>query len=123
MKAWTPEDATTLTAPQEVQVVTRRADGSLRRPRTIWVVGVGSKVFVRSTNGRTADWFRWALATGTGRLVAGRRSADVVFVEAAESDLAGVDAAYRAKYGSYASIVEHLVGPGPRAATLEIAPA
>lgn len=38
-------------------------------------------------------------------------------------DLDLVDAAYRAKYGRYASIVGHLEEPRPRAATLEVHPA
>ena len=38
-------------------------------------------------------------------------------------DLTAVDAAYRAKYGRYASIVDHLEEDGPRAATLRVHPA
>jgi len=93
MSTWTPQAARAVTAPQEVQVVIRRPDGTLRPPRIIWIVGDGDRVFIRSTNGRTADWFRGAIATGTGR-----------------------------KYGAYASIVDHLVEDGPRAATLEVHP-
>lgn len=118
-----PATATRLVAPEEVQVRTRRRDGSLRSPRIIWVVGDDDRVFVRSTNGRGADWFRWALATGSGQLVAGGSAHDVSFSEVSgETDLATVDAAYRAKYGRYASIVDHLQGEGPRAATLEVHP-
>ena len=40
-----------------------------------------------------------------------------------EADLAAADAGYRAKYGHYASIVDHLEEDGPRAATLEVHPA
>jgi hypothetical protein len=79
--------------------------------------------FVRSTNGRDAAWFRGAVATGTGRLIAEGRDHDVTFHEAQPQDLPAVDAGYRAKYGRYASIVEHLVSAGPRAATLQIQPA
>jgi len=120
---WTPEAARAVTAPQEVQVVTRRADGSLRRPRTIWIVGHGDRVFIRSTNGRTADWFRGAIGTGSGQILARGTAYDVTFTEADDEDLPRVDAAYRAKYSHYGSIVDHLEGPGPRAATLEVHPA
>ena len=123
MSTWEPATHAALTAPEEVQISTRRKDGSLRRPRIIWVVPVGERVFIRSTNGRGADWFRWALATGGGRLAVGGSAYDVELREAAEDDLDAVDAAYRAKYGRYASIVDHLVGDGPRAATLEVLPA
>lgn len=124
MNRWTNRDARTLTAPEEVRVVARRGDGSLRRPRTIWVVGSGDRVFIRSTNGRTADWFRWAIATGTGQIVVRGTARDVTFTEIVDDgDLTVVDAAYRAKYGRYASIVDHLEGAGPRSATLEVHPA
>jgi hypothetical protein len=114
--------ARAVTAPQEVQVVIRRPDGTLRPPRIIWIVGDGDRVFIRSTNGRTADWFRGAIATGTGQVLARGTTYGVVFTKAESSDLVRVDAAYRRKYGAYASIVDHLVEDGPRAATLEVHP-
>lgn len=80
-------------------------------------------MFIRSTNGRGADWFRWLLATMRGQFIAGGQAHEVRFTEAAAEDLAVVDAAYRAKYGHYPSIVDHMVGEGPRAATLEVHPA
>jgi hypothetical protein len=123
MADWTPEQVALIAAPQEVQVITRRRDGSLSRPTTIWIVGDGDRLFVRSTNGRTASWFRGAIATGAGQIVSGGRASDVTFAEAAEADLAAVDAAYRHKYGRYARIVEHLVEDGPREATLQVRPA
>lgn len=80
-------------------------------------------MYVRSTNGRGAAWFRAAIADGTGRIVAGGKAYEVAFTEAGAEDLAAVDAAYRRKYGRYASIVDHLTGAGPRAATLQVHPA
>jgi hypothetical protein len=59
------------------------------------------RVFVRSANGRTADWFRAALAAGAARIAAGDTTYDVVFAETEVVDLAGVDVAYDAKYGRY----------------------
>ncbi|MEI2779068.1 MAG: DUF2255 family protein [Tetrasphaera sp.] len=123
MSTWDTEIAQALTAPDEVRLATVRRDGSRRTPRIIWDVAVGDRVFIRSTNGRGADWFRWAIAIGRGRLETGHAAHEVVFVEAKESDLASVDTAYRQKYGRYASIVGHLLTPGPRAATLEVLPA
>ena len=123
MNPWSPQDTRTITSPEEVQVITRSLDGVLGRPRTIWVVGDRDRIFIRSTNGRTADWFRGAIAAGTGQIVARGTAYDVAFTEADDGDLAAVDAAYRAKYGRYASIVDHLQGGGPRAATLQVHPA
>jgi len=122
MTGWTAEQVALIASPEEVQVTTRRLDGSLRRPTTIWIVGDGDRLFVRSTNGRTASWFRGAIATGAGQIVSGGRASDVTFAEASAADLPAVDLAYRQKYGHYASIVDHLVGDGPREATLQVRP-
>ena len=122
MADWTVEQASRIAAPQEVQVITGRSDGSRRRPTTIWIVSDGDRVFVRSTNGRTAAWFRGATASGTGQIVSGGRPTDVTFTEAADADLPTVDSAYRQKYGHYAGIVDHLLTPGPRGATLQVRP-
>jgi hypothetical protein len=123
MSGWSQAQAERLAAPTEIQVVTRRADGTMRSPRTIWVVSDGDRVFVRSTNGRTAGWLRAALRTGSGQLVAGLAVQGVTFTEAAADDLPAVDAAYRAKYGGrYAGIVDHLLQEGPRSATLQVFP-
>ena len=123
MTGWTDQQAAQIAGPQEVQVVTRRPDGSLRRPTTIWIVHDGDHVFIRSTNGRTADWFRGATTTGTGQIISGGKATDVTFTEAAEADLPSVDTAYRRKYSQYAGIVDHLVQEGPRSATLQLQPA
>lgn len=121
MSTWNPEDVAALTSPQEVQVATRRGDGTLRRPRTIWIVGAGDRVFIRSTNGRGADWFRAAIAAGTGQIRSRGTAYDVRFTEVRdETELAAADAGYRAKYAAYPSIVDHLEEAGPRSATLEV---
>jgi hypothetical protein len=122
MNTWSPQDARAITGPEQVQVVTGRRDGGPRHRTTIWIVGDGERIFIRSTNGRTAAWFRGAIATGTGQVIAAGTAYDVVFTEA-DDDLGRVDAAYRAKYGRYASIVDHLEEAGPRAATLQVHPA
>ena len=104
--------------------MTRRPDGSLRTPRTIWIVRDGKRVFIRSTNGRGADWFRGACETGTGQIIAGGQTFEVTFSEVADTgDLAAVDDGYRDKYGRYAAIVDHLGEDGPRSATLRVGPA
>jgi len=122
MTGWSAGDLGVLAAAEEIQVVTLGPDGTSSRPVTTWVVTAADRVFVRSTNGPTAAWFRRAQARGAGRLMARDSLYAVRFREAAEADLPTVDAAYRSKYGRYASIVEHLIGPGPRGATLEVLP-
>ncbi|MGZ4627446.1 DUF2255 family protein [Oryzihumus sp.] len=87
----------------------------------MWTVGDAPRVCVRSTNGRSAAWFRGATPTGEGQVVAGT-AYDVTFTEAAAAELAWVDAAYRRKYGHYPSIVDHLIEDGPRSATPQAHP-
>ncbi|HEY5853529.1 MAG TPA: DUF2255 family protein [Aldersonia sp.] len=123
MNTWQHEDARSIAAPQEVQLAPRRVDGSLRAPRTTWIVAFGDRVFVRSTNGGGASWFKAAIATGSGQITARGTAYDVAFTEADTDELAAIGDAYRNKYGRYASIVDHLEEPGPRAATLEVTPA
>jgi hypothetical protein len=120
---WSSAAARTMAKPEEIQLATRRSDGALRKPKTIWIVSERDRVFIRSTNGRTADCFRAATATGAGQVIAAGTTYEVVFRETEDADLARVDAAYRAKYGRYASIVDHLVEAGPRAAILDVYPA
>jgi hypothetical protein len=122
VSSWTQQEVRAITAPSEVEVVTRRADGTPRPSTTIWIVSDRERVFLRSTNGRGATWFSTALSGGEGQIVASGRTYDVRFTEAASDDLEAVDRAYRAKYGGYASIVDHPQGEGPRAATLELRP-
>lgn len=124
MPDWSSDALRALSSTEEVRLATRRRDGTLRNPRIIWVVTSGRRVFIRSTNGRAAAWFTAATATGAGRLQARGAAYDVTFTEVDdEGDLALADAGYRAKYGHYASIVDHLEEDGPRAATLEVHPA
>ena len=84
---WSASDAAAMTGPQEVHLRTQRRDGSLRSPRIIWIVGDGDRVFIRSTNARGADWFRWAIATGTGRIEARGAEFDVRFEELTDEAL------------------------------------
>jgi len=122
VNSWELPDAMALASPQEVQVITRRRDGTLRKPTTIWIVGEGRRVFIRSTNGPTADWYRWAISTGTGQIMASGKPHEVTFIPAEGADLATVDDALRSKYGQYASIVDHLQQVTPRSAILEVQP-
>ena len=52
MNAWSTNDARAVATPQEIQVVTTRADGTRRTPTTIWIVADADRIFLRSTNGR-----------------------------------------------------------------------
>ena len=60
---------------EEIQLASRRADGSLRRFVTIWVVRSGDDIYVRSAYGLREHLVRTCQAAGEGRIRAGGWSA------------------------------------------------
>jgi hypothetical protein len=122
MTAWTNEELTRIGTAEELQIAPRRRDGTLRKPRTIWVVRHGDDLYVRSVNGRTSAWFRGAQVRHEAHIRAGGVDKDVRLVET--DDLNDqIDAAYRAKYRRYAAnIIDTIVSPQARAATLQLVP-
>ena len=118
---WSAVDAAALSSATEVDVVTTRRDGATAST-TIWIVADGLRVFVRSTNGAEAAWYRRATARPGAIVASGVRRAVRFAPVQGGADLDIVDAAYRHKYGGYASIVDHLQSTEPRAATLEVLP-
>ena len=53
MTAWTSDELTRIGTADELEIASARPDGTLRNPRTIWVVRVGDDLYVRSMYGRT----------------------------------------------------------------------
>lgn len=123
MTTWTTEELDRIGGAEELQIASRRSDGSLRPFVTIWVVRVGDDVFVRSAYGPGNPWFRRAQASGTGRIRAGGVERDVEFAEPPAEVHGAVDAAYHAKYDRYGpKIVGTVVGPQVMATTLRLDP-
>lgn len=124
MPPWSHTELDKIAAADELDLASQRADGSLRKPRTIWVVRVGDGLYVRSVRGRGSDWFRGVLTRHVGRIESGGVVKEVEFVE--ESDLAiqgQIDAAYRAKYKHYPQeYTDACLTPEARAATLRLEP-
>ena len=122
MTAWTTDELTRIATADELQIAPRRRTGTLRNPRTIWVVRHGDDLYVRSVNGRTSAWFRGAQVRHEAHIRAGGVDKDVRLVET--DDLNDqIDAAYRTKYRRYAaSIIETIVSLQARAATLRLVP-
>jgi hypothetical protein len=67
----------------ELQLASRRPDGTLRPYTTMWVVRVGGDLYVRSAYGPSNPWYRRAKASGRGRIRAGEVERNVSFEEAA----------------------------------------
>jgi hypothetical protein len=109
---------------EELQIASLRRDGTLRKPVTIWVVRIGDDLYVRSVYGRSSAWFRGVQVLHEGHIRAGGVDKDVTFVEEAAPDLnEQIDAAYRTKYRRYAaSIVNTIVSPEARSATIKLVP-
>ena len=125
MKNWTTDELTKIGDAEELDIMSRRADGTLRDPVTIWVVRYGDDLFVRAVKGRTGPWFRGTQTRHEGRIQAGGVERDVAFVQVLDPELnRQINAAYRTKYRRYAAnIVGSVLTPESSAATLKLVPA
>ena len=122
MSTWTSDELGKIEAAEELDLASARGDGTLRNPVTMWVVRHGDDLYVRSVNGRRSTRFRGAQARHEAHVQAGGVDKDVRLVETDDVD-DELDAAYRAKYRRYAdSIVDTIVSPRARAATLKLVP-
>ena len=122
MSTWTSDELGKIEAAEELDLASARGNGTLRNPVTMWVARHGDDLYVRSVNGRGSTWFRGAQARHEAHVQAGGVDKDVRLVET--DDVADeLDAAYRAKYRRYAdSVVDSIVSPRARAATLKLVP-
>jgi hypothetical protein len=123
MTTWTSDELTRIEAADELEIASVRSDGTLRSPRTIWVVRDGDDVYVRSVNGVTSAWYRGTLERHEGRVQAGGVDKEVSFVDVGDEVGDRVDALYRNKYRRYAAhIVDAITSPEARAATIKLVP-
>jgi len=123
MALWSEQELDGVGAAEELQISSRRADGTLRPYVTIWVVRSGDDIFVRSAYGASNPWFVRAKASGSGRIRAGGVERDVEFADAADASHSAIDAAYHTKYDRYgARIVNTVVGPNAVATTIRVVP-
>lgn len=123
MTAWTSDQLDSIGRADELQIASRRDDGSLRPYVTIWSVRSGDSIYLRSAHGPENGWFRRALASGTGRVRSGGVEADVSFEVPEASMHPDLDAAYHAKYDRYgARMVGFVVGEIAASATLRVTP-
>ena len=123
MTAWTDDELRRVGEAEELQLASRRGDGTLRPYVTMWVVRAGDELYVRSAHGPDNPWYRRAMAAGTGRVRAGGVERDVTFGAAGPDVHAGIDAAYHAKYDRYGpAIVGSVVGDKAIPVTIRLIP-
>lgn len=120
--AWTREQLAVFGGAEEVRILSQGTDGRMRAPVSIWIVSVGGELFVRSSHGEAASWFKAVTARHQAVIQAGGRVQRVGVVED-EHRAADVDAAYRTKYARYAeSFLPALLSDRARGATLRLVP-
>ena len=123
MAGWSSEELSKIEAADELEVASLRPDGTPRNPTTIWVVRLGDDFYVRAVNGPTGTWFRGTQERHEGHIRSGSVEKEVMFDEVDHGLDDQIDAAYRSKYRRYApSIVDSVLTPEARAATLELVP-
>jgi hypothetical protein len=122
VSGWTSDELARIDAEDELEFAARRSDGSLRRPVRIWAVRAGDGLYVRAAYGAGSVWHRVARASGEARVSAGGVERDVMVEDAEATVYDQVDAAYRAKYGRYASIVDGITDDQARATTVALVP-
>jgi hypothetical protein len=123
MPSWTNEELTRIGNATELQLASNRHDGTLRNPRTIWVVRVGDDLYVRSMYGRAGGWFPGTQVRHQGHVRAGGVDKDVTFADTDPDLNDQIDTAYRDKYRRYGpNIIGGVVNAEARAATIKLVP-
>jgi hypothetical protein len=123
MNDWTADEVRRIANVDELQVASRRPDGSLRPFVTIWFAVCGDDVYIRSAHGPQNGWFRRAKESGAGRVRIGTVEKDVAFEDGGAAPHAAIDAALHAKYDRYGpGPVGAIVGPSAAGVTLRVVP-
>ena len=124
--AWSADQLELIGRAEELHIAARRADGTLGREVPIWVVRASGQVYVRTWYRRETGWFGRVVDSRRARIRVPGLAADVAIEDVGDDRAelrAGVDAAYRAKYGRYGeATVDRMVTDDAAAATLRLTP-
>ncbi|NMO03211.1 DUF2255 family protein [Gordonia sp. TBRC 11910] len=115
MHTWPPDELAILA---DSEALTLRTGADHKSGVDVGMVLVDGELYVRGFHGTGTHWYQEALTDGVGRIAVGTLARDVT-LQAGPGPLAEIDAAYLAKYGKAAAIVENAQA---RAATLHILP-
>lgn len=123
MELWTDTELDALGSAGELEISSRRADGTLSPPVTIWAVRHGDDVYARSVNGPSATWYRAAKRRGAGWISSGGVERRVRFLGPDGDVEDAIDSAYREKYGASSSAIQRISAPLARDTTIRLTPA
>jgi hypothetical protein len=120
---WPSDELPRLGGAEEIDISTRRRDGSLRPFVPIWIVTVDGALYVRSYRGTGGAWYRHATAHPAGTIQADGLQRDVTLTAADPATRDLIDAAYRTKYGRYGdSYLQTMLGEQAVASTMKLIP-
>jgi hypothetical protein len=120
---WTSDELTRLGGSDEIDISTRRIDGTLRPSVPIWIVAVNGALYVRSYRGTGGAWFRHANMHPDGAIRTHGLQRDVTFTPADPATRDEIDAAYRTKYARYGeSYLTTMLGEQAVVSTLMLTP-
>jgi hypothetical protein len=123
LNGWTNEELDQIDAAEELQIASRRPDGSLRKYVTIWAVRNNDAIYVRSAYGHDNDWFQRALKSGDGRVRCAGIEKDVDIDVPGDEETENISAAYHEKYDRFgAQMVGTVVSTEAERSTLRLLP-
>lgn len=122
MSGWTVDEREAVSDARELEISSRRGNGTLSPPVTIWAVRVGDDIFIRSVNGPDATWYRGARTRAGGRVWAGGVERDVHFGDVSDRLGDEIDDAYRAKFGADSPHTHAIIAPLARSTTTRLIP-
>jgi hypothetical protein len=123
MPEWTGDELQAVNDAREMQISSRRRDGTLSPQVTIWAVRLGDDIYIRSVNGPDATWYRNTRTRPTGRVWSGGIERDVRFAPADDQLEDRIDDAYRTKFGASSSPTQRIVASPARDTTIHLVPA
>jgi hypothetical protein len=123
MNAWKHDLIGAIASTDDLHISPFREDGTTYgTPTWIWSVVVDNHLYVRGYNGQNSRWYRAAVTQQAGQIAAAGNTVDVSFAAVSDTESNDrIDTAYKQKYAGSAYL-EHMIGAGPRSATVEIAP-
>ncbi len=121
MGTWNGDELHRFGGVKELEIATRRKDGTFRSSLPIWVVRVGDDLYIRSWHGRDGSWFRQLRRNPSLRITAGRSERDLTVEDADPSLASAIDRAFRAKYGQGRHL-DAMVAPTAAEAAFRLVP-